>query len=57
MTSGLVLLIVIGALVAYGYVRLRRKMKLPVSGKNWIAPIVIVAVLALMLWSTHGSGH
>jgi len=57
MTSGLILLILIGALVAFGYTRLRGKMKLPVSGKNWIAPIVIVGVVALMLWASHSGGH
>jgi succinate dehydrogenase hydrophobic anchor subunit len=58
MTSGLILLILIGALVAFAYTRLRGKMKLSVSGKNWIAPIVIVVIVALMLWASHaGSGH
>jgi hypothetical protein len=58
MSSGLILLILIGALVAFAYTRLRGKMKLSVSGKNWIAPIVIVVVVALMLWASHtGSGH
>ena len=57
MTSGLILLILIGALVAFGYVRLRGKMKLSVSGKNWIAPIVIVGVAALALWASHSGGH
>jgi fumarate reductase subunit D len=56
MTSGLILLILIGILVAFAYTRLRGKMKLSVSGKNWIGPIVIVAILALMLWATN-SGH
>ena len=58
MSSGLVLLILIGALVAFGYTRLRGKMKLNVSAKNWIGPIIVVVVLALMLWASHGgSGH
>ena len=58
MTSGLVLAILIGALVAFGYTRLRGKMKMSVSGKNWIAPIVIVVVVAFLLWGSHtGSGH
>ncbi|HWN62419.1 MAG TPA: hypothetical protein VNO25_17325 [Streptosporangiaceae bacterium] len=56
MTSALILLILIGLVVAYGYTRLRGKMKLSVSGKNWIAPIVIVVILALMLWASH-NGH
>jgi hypothetical protein len=41
---------------AFGYTRLRGKMKLSVSGKNWIAPIVIVVIVALMLWASH-NGH
>jgi succinate dehydrogenase hydrophobic anchor subunit len=58
MSSGLILAILIGALVAFAYTRLRGKMKLSVSGKNWIAPIVIVVIVALMLWASHtGSGH
>jgi fumarate reductase subunit D len=58
MSSGLVLLILIGALVAFGYTRLRGKMKLNVSAKNWIGPIIIVVVVALMLWASHsGSGR
>ena len=56
MTSGLILLILIGALVAWGYTRLRGKMKLNISGKNWIAPIVVVVIVVLMLWASN-SGH
>ena len=56
MTSALILLILIGLVVAYGYTRLRGKMKLSVSGKNWVAPIVIVVIIALMLWASH-TGH
>jgi fumarate reductase subunit D len=58
MTSGFVLLILIGVLVAFGYTRLRGKMKLSISGKNWVAPIVIVVIVALMLWaSSHNGTH
>ena len=58
MTTGLILLVLIGAVVAYGWTRLRGKMKMSVSGKNWIAPIVIVVIVVLMLWASHtGSGH
>ena len=56
MTSAFILLILIGILVAYGYTRLRGKMKLSVSGKNWIGPVVIVVVVVLMLWASSG-GH
>ncbi len=54
--SGLILVVLIGILVAYGYTRLRGRMKLPVSGKNWLAPIVIVGVALLLVWATH-NGH
>jgi len=54
--TGLILLVFIGALVAFGWTRLRGKMKLGVSGKNWVGPIVVVVLLGLMLWSTH-TGH
>jgi fumarate reductase subunit D len=56
--TGLILLVFIGILVAFGYTRLRGKMKLSISGKNWIGPIVIVVILVLMLWaSSQGSHH
>jgi len=54
--TGLILLLLIGALVAFGWVRLRGKMKLPISGKSWIGPIFIVALVVLMLFSKH-QGH
>ena len=57
MTSGFVLLILIGVIVAFGYTRLRGKMKLSISGKNWVAPIVIVVIIALMLWASHNGSH
>jgi fumarate reductase subunit D len=56
MTSGFILLILIGILVAFGYTRLRGKMKLSIAGKNWIAPVVIVVIVVLMLWASSG-GH
>ena len=51
--TGLILLLLIAALVAFGWLKLRGKMKLPVSGKQLIGPIVIVALVVLMLYSTH----
>ena len=54
--SGIVLLVLIGGLVAFAWTRLRGKMKLSVSGKHWLGPAVIIAVLALMLYAAH-TGH
>ena len=56
MSTGLILLVLIGAIVAFGWTRLRGKMKLGVSGKHWLGPIVIVVMVGLLLWSTH-TGH
>jgi hypothetical protein len=57
MTTGLILLVLIGAIVAYGWTRLRGKMKLSVSGKQWLGPIVIVGIVLLLMWSSHTTGH
>ena len=56
MTTGLILLVLIGTLVAYGWTRLRRKMKMKVSGADWVGPVLVVVVLGMMLWATYG-GH
>jgi fumarate reductase subunit D len=57
MSTGVILLVLIGAIVAFGWTRLRGKMKLSVSGKNWIGPIVVVGLVLLMMWSSHRAGH
>ena len=54
--SGLILLVLIGAVIAFGWTKLRGKMKLGVSGKHWLGPIVIIVVLMLMIWAAH-NGH
>jgi fumarate reductase subunit D len=54
--TGLILLVFIGAIVAFGWTRLRGKMKLGVSAKHWLGPIVIIVLVVLMMWSVH-VGH
>jgi hypothetical protein len=54
--SGLILLVFIAVLVAFGFTRLRGKMKLGVSGKHWVGPIVFIVVVVLLLWAEH-VGH
>ena len=56
MTTGLILLVLIGAVVAYGWTRLRGKMKLKVTAADWVGPIIVVVVLGMMLWASRG-GH
>ena len=54
--NGLILLVFIAALAAFGWTRLRGKMKLGVSGKHWLGPIVVIVVVLLLMWSSH-LGH
>jgi hypothetical protein len=54
--DGLILLVFICAILAFGWTRLRGKMKLSVSGKQWLGPIVIIGVVLLLLYSSH-VGH
>jgi hypothetical protein len=54
--TGLILLVFLGVLVAFGWTRLRGKMKLGVSGKHWTGAIAIFVVVVLMLWAAH-QGH
>ena len=54
--TGLILLVLIAALAAWGYTRLRGKMKLSVSGKQWLGPIIVIVVVVLLMWSVH-TGH
>jgi fumarate reductase subunit D len=56
MTSGLILLLIVAAAIAFGYTKLRGKMKLPVAGKHWTGAIIIVVLVVLMLWATHNQG-
>jgi fumarate reductase subunit D len=56
MTSGLILLLLIAVLIAFGYTKLRGKMKLPVAGKHWTGAIIIVVLVVLMLWASHNGG-
>jgi fumarate reductase subunit D len=54
--TGLILLVFLGVLVAFGWTRLRGKMKLGNSGKQWLGPIFIFVMVVLIFWSVH-TGH
>jgi len=53
--DGLILLVFICAILAFGWTRVRGKMKLGVSVKHWVAPIVVIGVVLLLMYSTHVS--
>jgi heme A synthase len=54
--TGLILLVFIAVIVAFGFTRLRGKMKLPVGGKHWTGAIIVVVLLVLMLWASTKTG-
>jgi hypothetical protein len=55
--SGLILLVLTAALAAWGWTRLRGKMKLSVPGRRWLGPVVVIVVIVLLTWSVHAGGH
>jgi fumarate reductase subunit D len=54
--TGLILLVFLGVIVAFGWTRMRGKMKLSVSGKHWAGAITVFVLVVLMLWASH-QGH
>jgi len=54
--TGLILLVFLGVLVAFGWTRMRGKMKMGVTSRHWTAAIVIFVLVVLMLYASH-SGH
>ncbi len=53
--DGLILLVFICALLAFGWTRVRGKLKLGVSGKHWVGPIVVIGLVLLLMYSTNVS--
>jgi len=54
--DGLILLVFICAIVAFGWTRVRGKMKLGISGKHWAGAITVFVLIVLMLYASH-NGH
>lgn len=54
MVTGVILLAFIGVLIAWGIVRVRRRLGLPVGGGTWgtIIAVVMLAVLLMYAYST-----
>jgi phosphatidylglycerophosphate synthase len=55
--AGLILLVFLGILVAYFWTRMRGKMKLNITAKNWIGPVIVVVVVLALLFGSHSGGH
>jgi ABC-type uncharacterized transport system permease subunit len=58
MDPGLILLVFLALLVAFGWSRLRRRMGMGTTARTWLIVIAvfIIGVLALWAYSTHGTG-
>lgn len=54
--QGLILLLLLAIAAAFGWTRLRGKLKLPVAGKHWTGAMIVFVLLVLMLWASHVSG-
>ena len=54
--TGLILLVFLAVIVAFGFTRLRGKMKLGVTSKHWTTVIVLFVLVVLIAYAAH-SGH
>jgi high-affinity Fe2+/Pb2+ permease len=51
-TSGLILLVFIGLLIAFFFSRGRRRLGLSTKGQTWLIIIAAVVLIGLMLWAS-----
>jgi hypothetical protein len=49
-TSGLILLLLIGILIGFGVARVRKRMGLGVTWGTWVTTVVVVGIFLLLLW-------
>jgi ABC-type uncharacterized transport system permease subunit len=59
MEAGVILLVFLALIVAFGWSRARRRLGMGItSGRTWliVMAVFIVGVLALWVYSTHGTG-
>jgi fumarate reductase subunit D len=50
-TNGLILLVFLAALTALGWIRLRRRMGMSVTGKTFLTVMVVFVLVVLALWA------
>ena len=55
--TGIVLLVLIGAGIAWLWTGGRKRLKLTVTGKHWGAIIIIVVILLALLYGAHNAPH
>ncbi len=52
MDPGLILLILLALLVAFGWARFRRRLGLATSGRAWLTVMTVVILGVLLLWAS-----
>lgn len=55
--TGVILLVFIGAVIAYFYSRGRRKIGMPFAGKHWKTIIVGVVVIGAVMYAASYGSH
>ena len=55
--GGLILLVLLGVLVAFGFTRVRKRMNMNVTSKHWIYAVLVVVIAALILWANSHGHH
>ena len=58
MASGVILLVLVAALLAFSVFRVRRKMGMGgATGRMWVGAIIGIAIGLLVLWVYQTNGH
>jgi hypothetical protein len=52
LATGLILLLLIGFVAAYGTARIRRRLGVAMTGRAWLVIMAGVIVLGLLLWAS-----
>jgi drug/metabolite transporter (DMT)-like permease len=55
--SGIILLVLIGLGAAWLFTRGRKRLSLPVTGKHWVAVIIVVVVLLALAYGATHTAH
>jgi hypothetical protein len=55
--TGVILLIFIGALIAYFFSRGRRKIGMPFAGKHWKTIILAVVIIGVVMYAASYHAH
>jgi hypothetical protein len=51
-TTGLILVVFLAALVAFFWARLRRRLGMNTTGQTWLTVMAVFVLIALALWAS-----